>query len=113
MVKRKPHTITVENQIKDTTGDGDTASKLGAGTPASFRANVQPAKTEAIFAKFGVETKSAIVAFMEVADAQAVHHRAKVTWNAQDYEVIAPPEIHDQGGNTDYGKIYCRSVTVG
>ena len=83
---------------------------IADGAPVSVRANVQPAKPEVIFQRFGVEVNAGIMVFVNPADAASFGHRWTVTWRGAEYEVIAPPEEHLQGGNCDYAKVYCKRL---
>lgn len=81
-----------------------------SGSPVSVRANVQPLRPEVMFQRFGVEANAGVAIFVNVSDADSFQHRWTVTWSGSTYEVIAPPEVHSQGGNCDYAKVYCRAL---
>jgi hypothetical protein len=114
MLGRRPHTISTAEMVSHTTGAGETASNLNLGTTRNnIRCNAQPVKPELLFERFQVNANAGVVFYLNVADAVLITTRTTITWNGQDYEVIAPPEIHRQGGQCDYGKVYTRILKHG
>jgi hypothetical protein len=103
VILKKPHTLSVvknEERIVDNVSLGHQETSQG-----SVNGQLVPVDAQAVYERFGVETRNGWEFYCDVADASKFAVGGSAAMGAKTFSVIAPPRTYDGFGKADHSVI--------